>query len=172
MRRRSRTTYTPAPEGSSTRTRSGCALKGRSSALDSIMQGAAPSRRSRSNMGVGEGEGPKFEAARLPRSRSFTERIAGQRAQIRRGPASRSRSFKLREGMAVGGARDIARRADVRVSLDRTRLDRAAPDPRLPWSQPALARRAAATSRSAIREQLIFPEINYDDNPAGPRARR
>ena len=103
--------------------------------LDSIMQ-APRIEKITLNMGVGEA---KTESKLLDSAIEELTTIAGQRAQIRRARKSIAQ-FKLREGMAVGARVTLRGDADVRVSRP-ARLDRAAPDPRLPRSQPALARR-------------------------------
>jgi large subunit ribosomal protein L5 len=86
--------------------------------------------------------------------------IAGQRAQVRRARKSIA-SFKLREGMPVG----------VRVTLRGARmwefLDRL-----VSIALPRIRDFRGLSTRSfdgrgnfslGIREQIIFPEINYDD---------
>ncbi len=112
------------------------------------------------NMGVGEA---KTDAKALDAAIDELTLIAGQRAQIRRAKKSIA-SFKLREGMPVGakvtlrGARMyefIDRLASI--ALPRIRdfrgLDPAAFDGRGNYS-------------IGIREQIIFPEIDYDQVPA------
>ena len=64
------------------------------------------------NMGIGDA---KTEAKVLENALDQLTTIAGQRAQVRRARKSIA-SFKLREGMPVGVARDPPRRADVGVS--------------------------------------------------------
>ena len=109
------------------------------------------------NMGVGEA---KTDAKALDAAIDELTIIAGQRAQVRRATKSIA-SFKLREGMAVG-ARVTLRGARMYEFLDRLAsialprirdfrgLDPGSFDGRGNYSL-------------GIREQLIFPEINYDD---------
>jgi large subunit ribosomal protein L5 len=109
------------------------------------------------NMGVGEA---KTNARALDSSLDELTAIAGQRAQIRRATKSIA-SFKLRAGMPVGAK--VTLRGDrmyefldrlVSIALPRIRDFRGlAPssfDGRGNYSL-------------GIREQIIFPEINYDD---------
>ncbi len=109
------------------------------------------------NMGVGEA---KTDAKVLDAALEELSTIAGQRAQIRRARKSIA-SFKLRAGMPVGakvtlrGARmyEFLDRL-VSIALPRIRdfrgLDPGSFDGRGNYSL-------------GIREQIIFPEINYDD---------
>ena len=109
------------------------------------------------NMGVGEA---KTNAKALENAVEQLTLIAGQRAQIRRARKSIA-GFKLREGMAIGakvtlrGARmyEFLDRL-VSIALPRIRdfrgLDPGSFDGRGNYS-------------IGIREQIIFPEINYDD---------
>jgi len=112
------------------------------------------------NMGVGDA---KTDAKALDAAIEELTTIAGQRAQVRRAKKSIA-SFKLREGMPVGakvtlrGARMyefIDRLASI--ALPRIRdfrgLDPEAFDGRGNYS-------------IGIREQIIFPEIDYDQVPA------
>jgi large subunit ribosomal protein L5 len=108
------------------------------------------------NMGVGEA---KTEAKALDGAIEELTTIAGQRAQVRKARKSIA-SFKLREGMPVG-ARVTLRGARmwefldrlVSIALPRIRdfrgLDPASFDGRGNFSL-------------GIREQIIFPEIDYD----------
>jgi large subunit ribosomal protein L5 len=109
------------------------------------------------NMGVGEA---KTNARALDSSLDELSAIAGQRAQIRRATKSIA-GFKLRAGMPVGAK--VTLRGDrmyefldrlVSIALPRIRDFRGlAPssfDGRGNYSL-------------GIREQIIFPEINYDD---------
>ena len=107
------------------------------------------------NMGVGDA---KTDAKALDAAIEELTTIAGQRAQVRKARKSIA-SFKLREGMAVG-ARDAARRPHVRVPRP-ARLGRAAADPRLPRPQPG-SFDGRGNYSLGIREQIIFPEIDYD----------
>ena len=108
------------------------------------------------NMGVGDA---KTDAKALDSAIEELTTIAGQRAQVRRARKSIA-SFKLREGMAVG-ARVTLRGALmwefldrlVSIALPRIRdfrgLDPGSFDGRGNYSL-------------GIREQIIFPEIDYD----------
>jgi large subunit ribosomal protein L5 len=109
------------------------------------------------NMGVGDA---KTEAKVLESAQEQLSTIAGQRAQIRRARKSIA-AFKLREGMPVG----------VRVTLRGARmwefLDRL-----VSIALPRIRDFRGLSTRSfdgrgnyslGIREQIIFPEINYDD---------
>jgi large subunit ribosomal protein L5 len=108
------------------------------------------------NMGVGEA---KTEAKALDSAMDELTTIAGQRAQMRRARKSIA-SFKVREGMPVGtrvtlrGVRmwEFLDRL-VSIALPRIRdfrgLDPASFDGRGNYSL-------------GIREQIIFPEIDYD----------
>jgi large subunit ribosomal protein L5 len=109
------------------------------------------------NMGVGEA---KTDAKLLDSAVDELTTIAGQRAQVRLARKSIA-SFKVREGMPVG-ARVTLRGARmwefldrlVSIALPRIRdfrgLDPGSFDGRGNYSL-------------GIREQIIFPEINYDD---------
>jgi large subunit ribosomal protein L5 len=109
------------------------------------------------NMGVGDA---KTEARVLESAQEQLSTIAGQRAQVRRARKSIA-AFKLREGMPVG----------VRVTLRGARmwefLDRL-----VSIALPRIRDFRGLSTRSfdgrgnyslGIREQIIFPEINYDD---------
>jgi large subunit ribosomal protein L5 len=109
------------------------------------------------NMGVGDA---KTEAKVLESAQEQLSTIAGQRAQVRRARKSIA-AFKLREGMPVG----------VRVTLRGARmwefLDRL-----VSIALPRIRDFRGLSTRSfdgrgnyslGIREQIIFPEINYDD---------
>ena len=108
------------------------------------------------NMGVGDA---KTDAKALDAAIEELTTIAGQRAQVRRARKSIA-SFKLREGMAIGakvtlrGARmwEFLDRL-VSIALPRIRdfrgLDLGSFDGRGNFSL-------------GIREQIIFPEIDYD----------
>ncbi len=109
------------------------------------------------NMGVGEA---KTEAKALDSAIEELTLIAGQRAQVRRARKSIA-GFKIRAGMPIGtrvtlrGARmyEFLDRL-VSIALPRIRdfrgLDPASFDGRGNYS-------------IGIREQIIFPEISYDD---------
>ena len=112
------------------------------------------------NMGVGEA---KTDAKALDAAIDELTLIAGQRAQVRRAKKSIA-SFKLREGMPVG-AKVTLRGVRMYEFLDRLAtialprirdfrgLDPEAFDGRGNYS-------------IGIREQIIFPEIDYDQVPA------
>ena len=117
-------------------------------------------------MGVGEA---KTEAKALDSAIEELTTIAGQRAQVRKARKSIA-SFKLREGMPIGAR--VTLRGDrmwefldrlVSIALPRIRdfrgLDPGSFDGRGNFSL-------------GIREQIIFPEIDYDDDRRGPRPRR
>jgi large subunit ribosomal protein L5 len=108
------------------------------------------------NMGVGEG---KTDAKAIDSALDELSTIAGQRAQVRRARKSIAQ-FKIREGMPIGvkvtlrGARmyEFLDRL-VSIALPRIRdfrgLDPGSFDGRGNYSL-------------GIREQIIFPEIDYD----------
>jgi large subunit ribosomal protein L5 len=109
------------------------------------------------NMGVGEA---KTDAKQLDSALDELTTIAGQRAQVRRARKSIAQ-FKIREGMPIGAKVTI--RGDrmyefldrlIAIALPRIRdfrgLSPSSFDGRGNYSL-------------GIREQIIFPEINYDD---------
>jgi large subunit ribosomal protein L5 len=109
------------------------------------------------NMGVGEA---KNDAKQLDSAVEELTIIAGQRAQVRRARKSIA-GFKIREGMPIGAR--VTLRGDrmwefldrlVSIALPRIRdfrgLNPGSFDGRGNYSL-------------GVREQLIFPEINYDD---------
>ena len=109
------------------------------------------------NMGVGEA---KPDAKQLDSALDALTIIAGQRAQVRRARMSIAQ-FKIREGMPIGAKVTI--RGDrmyefldrlIAIALPRIRdfrgLSPGSFDGRGNYSL-------------GIREQIIFPEINYDD---------
>jgi len=112
------------------------------------------------NMGVGEA---KTDAKALDAAIDELTVITGQRAQVRRAKKSIA-AFKLREGMPVG-ARVTLRGTRMYEFLDRLAsialprirdfrgLDPGAFDGRGNYS-------------IGIREQIIFPEVDYDKVPA------
>jgi large subunit ribosomal protein L5 len=109
------------------------------------------------NMGVGEA---KTEAKALDSAIDELTTIAGQRAQVRRARKSIA-GFKIREGMPVG-ARVTLRGDRMYEFLDRL----------VSIALPRIRDFRGLSPRSfdgrgnysiGIREQLIFPEINYDD---------
>ncbi len=124
--------------------------------LDSIMQ-APRIEKITLNMGVGEA---KTDSKLLDSAIEELTTIAGQRAQVRKARKSIAQ-FKLREGMAVG-ARVTLRGARMYEFLDRL----------VSIALPRIRDFRGLNPRSfdgrgnfslGIREQLIFPEINYDD---------
>ena len=109
------------------------------------------------NMGVGEA---KTEARALDSAIDELTKIAGQRAQVRRARKSIA-GFKIRAGMPIGAR--VTLRGDrmydfldrlISIALPRIRdfrvLSPASFDGRGNYS-------------IGIREQIIFPEIDYDD---------
>jgi large subunit ribosomal protein L5 len=109
------------------------------------------------NMGVGEA---KNDAKQLDQAVEELTTIAGQRAQIRRARKSVAQ-FKIREGMPIGAK--VTLRGDrmyefldrlISIALPRIRdfrgLNPGSFDGRGNYSL-------------GVREQIIFPEINYDD---------
>lgn len=109
------------------------------------------------NMGVGEA---KTNAKALESAIEQLTLITGQRAQIRKAKKSIA-SFKLREGMPIG-ARVTLRGARMYEFLDRL----------VSIALPRIRDFRGLSPRSfdgrgnyslGIREQIIFPEINYDD---------
>ena len=109
------------------------------------------------NMGVGEA---KTEAKALDSAIEELTTIAGQRAQVRRARKSIA-GFKIREGMPIGTK--VTLRGDrmyefldrlVSIALPRIRDFRGLnPD----------SFDGRGNYSIGIREQIIFPEINYDD---------
>ena len=109
------------------------------------------------NMGVGEA---KTEAKALDSAIEELTTIAGQRAQVRRARKSIA-GFKIREGMPIG-ARVTLRGDRMYEFLDRL----------ISIALPRIRDFRGLSPRSfdgrgnfslGIREQIIFPEINYDD---------
>jgi large subunit ribosomal protein L5 len=109
------------------------------------------------NMGVGEA---KTEPKALDSAIEELTTIAGQRAQVRRARKSIA-GFKIREGMPIG-ARVTLRGDRMYEFLDRL----------VSIALPRIRDFRGLSPRSfdgrgnysiGIREQLIFPEINYDD---------
>jgi large subunit ribosomal protein L5 len=109
------------------------------------------------NMGVGEA---KTEAKALDSAIEELTTIAGQRAQVRRARKSVA-GFKIREGMPIGAK--VTLRGDRMYEF----LDRL-----VSIALPRIRDFRGLSPRSfdgrgnysiGIREQLIFPEINYDD---------
>ena len=109
------------------------------------------------NMGVGEA---KTDAKQLDAALEELTIIAGQRAQVRKAKKSVAQ-FKIREGMPIG-ARVTLRGARMYEFLDRL----------VSIALPRIRDFRGLSPRSfdgrgnyslGIREQIIFPEINYDD---------
>ena len=109
------------------------------------------------NMGVGEG---KTDAKALDSAAEELTRIAGQRAEIRRARKSIA-GFKIREGMPIG-ARVTLRGDRMYDFLDRL----------ISIALPRIRDFRGLNPRSfdgrgnyslGIREQIIFPEIDYDE---------
>jgi large subunit ribosomal protein L5 len=124
--------------------------------LDSIMQVPRISKIT-VNMGVGDA---KTEARALDAAGEQLTTITGQRAQIRRARKSIA-GFKLREGMPVG-VRVTLRGARMWEFLDRL-VSIALPRIR---DFRGLSRRSfdgRGNYSLGVREQIIFPEINYDE---------
>jgi large subunit ribosomal protein L5 len=112
------------------------------------------------NMGVGEG---KTDAKALDSAIEELTTIAGQRAQLRRARTSIA-GFKIRTGMPIG-ARVTLRGARMWEFLDRL----------VSIALPRIRDFRGLNPRSfdgrgnyslGIREQIIFPEIDYDSIPA------
>ncbi len=109
------------------------------------------------NMGVGEA---KTNARALDAAVEELTTIAGQRAQTRRARKSIA-GFKIREGMPIG-AKVTLRGARMYEFLDRL----------VSIALPRIRDFRGLSPRSfdgrgnyslGVREQIIFPEINYDD---------
>jgi large subunit ribosomal protein L5 len=109
------------------------------------------------NMGVGEA---KTNARALDSSLDELSTIAGQRAQIRRATKSIA-GFKLRAGMPVG-AKVTLRGDRMYEFLDRL-VSIALPRIRDFRGLAASSFDGRGNYSLGIREQIIFPEINYDD---------
>ena len=109
------------------------------------------------NMGVGEA---KTDAKQLDAAIEELTTIAGQRAQIRKARKSIA-SFKLREGMPVG-ARVTLRGARMWEFLDRL-ITIALPRIRDFRGLNPESFDGRGNYSMGIREQIIFPEIDYDD---------
>jgi large subunit ribosomal protein L5 len=109
------------------------------------------------NMGVGEA---KTDAKQLDAAIEELTIIAGQRAQVRRARKSIAQ-FKIREGMPVG-ARVTLRGARMYEFLDRL-ISIALPRIRDFRGLNPGSFDGRGNYSMGIREQIIFPEINYDD---------
>ena len=123
--------------------------------LDSIMQVPRVSKITL-NMGVGDA---KTDAKALDAAIEELTTIAGQRAQVRRARKSIA-SFKLREGMPVG-ARVTLRGARMYEFLDRL-VSIALPRIRDFRGLDPGSFDGRGNYSLGIREQIIFPEIDYD----------
>ena len=109
------------------------------------------------NMGVGEA---KTDAKQLDAAIEELTMIAGQRAQIRRARKSIAQ-FKVREGMPVG-AKVTLRGARMYEFLDRL-VSIALPRIRDFRGLNPGSFDGRGNYSLGVREQIIFPEINYDD---------
>ena len=109
------------------------------------------------NMGVGEA---KTDAKALDSAMDELTTIAGQRAQMRRARKSIA-GFKIREGMPVG-ARVTLRGARMYEFLDRL-VSIALPRIRDFRGLDPGSFDGRGNYSIGIREQIIFPEISYDD---------
>jgi large subunit ribosomal protein L5 len=123
--------------------------------LDSIMQ-VPQIDKITLNMGVGDA---KTDAKALDSAIEELTTIAGQRAQVRKARKSIA-SFKLREGMAVG-AKVTLRGARMYEFLDRL-VSIALPRIRDFRGLDPRSFDGRGNYSLGIREQIIFPEIDYD----------
>ena len=124
--------------------------------LSSIMQ-APKITKITLNMGVGEA---KTDAKALDAAIDELTVIAGQRAQVRRATKSIA-SFKLREGMPIG-ARVTLRGNKMWEFLDRL-VSIALPRIRDFRGLAPESFDGRGNYSIGIHEQIIFPEIDYDD---------
>jgi large subunit ribosomal protein L5 len=109
------------------------------------------------NMGVGEA---KTDAKQLDQAMDELTTIAGQRPQIRKARKSVAQ-FKIREGMPIG-AKVTLRGARMYEFLDRL-VSIALPRIRDFRGLNPTSFDGRGNYSIGLREQLIFPEINYDD---------
>jgi large subunit ribosomal protein L5 len=109
------------------------------------------------NMGVGEA---KTDAKQLDQAIEELTTIAGQKAQVRRARKSVAQ-FKIREGMPIG-AKVTLRGARMYEFLDRL-ISIALPRIRDFRGLNPKSFDGRGNYSMGIREQIIFPEINYDD---------
>jgi len=109
------------------------------------------------NMGVGEA---KTDAKQLDAALEELTIIAGQRAQVRKAKRSVAQ-FKIREGMPIG-ARVTLRGARMYEFLDRL-VSIALPRIRDFRGLSLRSFDGRGNYSLGIREQIIFPEIDYDD---------
>ncbi|HET9808455.1 MAG TPA: 50S ribosomal protein L5 [Candidatus Limnocylindria bacterium] len=127
--------------------------------LDSVMQVPRVDKITL-NMGVGDA---KTDAKALDAAIEELTTIAGPRAQVRRARKSIA-SFKLREGRA-GGARVTLRGARMYEFLDRL-VSIALPRIRDFRGLNPDSFDGRGNYSLGIKEQIIFPEIDYDSVPA------
>jgi large subunit ribosomal protein L5 len=109
------------------------------------------------NMGVGEA---KTDAKQLDSALEELTIIAGQRAQVRKARKSIAQ-FKIREGMPIG-AKVTLRGARMYEFLDRL-IAIALPRIRDFRGLNPRAFDGRGNYSLGVREQIIFPEIDYDD---------
>jgi large subunit ribosomal protein L5 len=109
------------------------------------------------NMGVGEA---KNDAKQLDSALEELSTIAGQRAQVRRARKSVAQ-FKIREGMPIG-AKVTLRGQRMYEFLDRL-ITIALPRIRDFRGLNPNSFDGRGNYSLGVREQIIFPEINYDD---------
>jgi large subunit ribosomal protein L5 len=109
------------------------------------------------NMGVGEA---KTNARALDKALDELTLIAGQRAQVTRAKKSIA-GFKIREGMPIG-AKVTLRGARMWEFLDRL-VSIALPRIRDFRGLAPESFDGRGNYSLGVREQIIFPEINYDD---------
>jgi large subunit ribosomal protein L5 len=109
------------------------------------------------NMGVGEA---KTDAKQLDAAMDELTIIAGQRPQIRKATKSVAQ-FKIREGMPIG-AKVTLRGARMYEFLDRL-ISIALPRIRDFRGLNPDSFDGRGNYSMGVREQIIFPEINYDD---------
>ncbi len=109
------------------------------------------------NMGVGEA---KTDAKQLDQAMDELTTIAGQRPQIRKARKSVAQ-FKIREGMPIG-AKVTLRGARMYEFLDRL-VSIALPRIRDFRGLNPNSFDGRGNYSLGLREQIIFPEINYDD---------
>ena len=128
-------------------------------ALGSVMQVPRISKITL-NMGVGEA---KTDAKALDAAIEELTTIAGQRAQVRKARKSIAQ-FKVREGMAVG-ARVTLRGDRMYEFLDRL-VSIALPRIRDFRGLNPKSFDGRGNYSLGIKEQIIFPEIDYDSVPA------
>jgi large subunit ribosomal protein L5 len=124
--------------------------------LSSIMQSPTVAKITL-NMGVGEG---KTDAKQIDQALEELTIIAGQRAQVRRATKSIAQ-FKIREGMPVGVAVTL-RGERAYEFLDRL-MSIAIPRIRDFRGLNPRAFDGRGNYSMGVREQIIFPEVDYDE---------